>query len=79
MKEGLEKTSHLPPGKAELEHYSSSVLTMSERLDPISFWIENEASYPLLSSLAIDILCIPALWNTHSPQPESLRVGGAIG
>ena len=81
VKEGLEKTAHLPPGKAELDHYFSSLLTMSEGVDPISFWTENEANYPLLSSLACDMLCIPASSvpvEQHSPQPESLRVGSAI-
>ena len=50
----------MPAGKAEIEQYFSSVITMSEREDPITFWMEKEANYPLLSSYATDILCIPA-------------------
>ena len=60
LKEGLEKTAQLPPGKAELERYLGNVVTVSERVDPVTFWVGNEASYPLLSSLAIDLSCIPA-------------------
>ena len=73
MKEGLEKTSHLPPGKAELEYYFLSLLTTSERLDPISFWTENEANYPLLSSLACDMLCIPA---SSAPVERTFSTAG---
>ena len=40
----------MPAGKAEIEQYFSSVITMSEREDPITFWMEKEANYPLLSS-----------------------------
>ena len=60
IKEGLEKASSLQPGKSEINNYSSSVATLSENEDPISFWVNNEAAYPLLSSLAVDSLCIPA-------------------
>ena len=60
IKEGLEKASSLQPGKSEINNYSSSVATLSENKDPISFWVNNEAAYPLLSSLAVDFLCIPA-------------------
>lgn len=60
IKEGLEKSSQLPPGKEEVERYCSSVVTMPEKEDPIKFWIENESHYPLLSITATDLLCIPA-------------------
>jgi len=77
MREGLEKTSQLLAGKAEIEWYFSSVITMSEREDPITFWTENEASYPLLSSFVTDILCIPAssvpVECTFSTAGESTR------
>ena len=73
VKEGLEKTAHLPPGKAELGHYFSSLLTMSEGMDPISFWTEHEANYPLLSSLACDKLCIPA---SSAPVERTFSTAG---
>ena len=46
---------------------------MPENVDPISFWIENEAGYPLLSSLAIDILCIPA---SSAPVERTFSTAG---
>ena len=49
IKEGLEKASSLQPGKSEINNYSSSVATLSENEDPISFWVNNEAAYPLLT------------------------------
>ena len=56
VKEGLEKTAHLPPGKAELDHYFSSLLTMSEGVDPISFWTENEANFMLKFNTFVVVL-----------------------
>jgi len=44
----------------EVERYFSSKVTLSERVDPINFWVEKESSYPLLSAVAVDLLCIPA-------------------
>ena len=73
MREGLEKTSQMPAGKAEIEQYFSSVITMSEREDPITFWIEKEANYPLLSSYATDILCIPA---SSAPVERTFSTAG---
>ena len=43
-----------------MERYFASKITLSERADPITFWVENESSYPLLSAVAIDLLSIPA-------------------
>lgn len=31
-----------------------------EKVDPIVFWISHEQKYPLLSSVAVDILTVPA-------------------
>ena len=59
-KENLEKSAQLPPGKAEVERYFTSTVTLSERIDPVTFWLQNESQYPLLSPIAIDLLCIPA-------------------
>lgn len=73
VKEGLEKTSHLPPGKAEIEQYFSSVHSVAESVDPITFWLENETKYPLLSSLAIDVLCIPA---SSAPVERTFSTAG---
>lgn len=72
-KEDLEKTAQLPPGELEVEWYFSSKVTLSERVDPIDFWVENESSYPLLSAVAVDLLCIPA---TSAPVKCTFSVAG---
>ena len=56
----MDKASNLPPGKAEIEHYSFLSITLSEKEDPVKFWMDNESTYSLLSNIAIDLLCIPA-------------------
>lgn len=75
IKEGLEKTSQMQPSKAEIERYFSSVHAIVESVDPITFWLKNEGNYPLLSSLANDLLCIPAsstpIKHTFSTAGES--------
>ena len=59
-REDLEKSAQLPPGRAEVERYFESTITLAEKVDPVTFWIQNESQYPLLSPVAIDLLCIPA-------------------
>ena len=73
IKEGIQKASTLPPGKVEIEHYFSSVATLSEKEDPLTFWINNESTYPLLSQLAIDLLCIPA---SSAPVERTFSTAG---
>ena len=72
-KEDLEKTAERPPGKAEVERYFESKITLSEREDPITFWVENESSYPLLSAVAIDLLSIPA---SSAPVERVFSIAG---
>ena len=50
----LSPSSHLENGR-----YFSAVHSVSDRVDPIAFWVEQEQTYPQLSPLAIDILMIP--------------------
>ena len=57
----MDKASNLPPGKAEIEHYSFLSITLSVKEDPVKFWMDNESTYSLLSNIAIGLLCIPAL------------------
>ena len=73
MKEDLEKTSKLPVGKVEVERYLSSVLTLPEHVDPVTFWLENENSFPILSPFAIDMLCIPA---SSAPVERTFSTAG---
>ena len=72
IKEGIQKASTIPPGKVEIEHYSSVVTTLSDK-DPITFWLNNESAYPLLSSLAVDLLCIPA---SSAPVERTFSTAG---
>jgi len=74
-KEDLEKTAQLPPGKLKVEQYLSSKVTLSERVDPIDFWVENELSYPVLSAVAVDLLCIPTTC-TSAPVKRTISVAG---
>lgn len=48
------------PGKQELENYLQNLQPLSEEIDAVQFWIDAEKTYPLLSSIAVDILTIPA-------------------
>ena len=57
-REDLEKSAQLPPERAEVERYFESAITLAEKVDPVTFW--DESQYPLLSPVAIDLLCIPA-------------------
>ena len=34
--------------------------SLPERVDPLTFWIEQENMYPLLAILAMEVLTIPA-------------------
>lgn len=50
------------PTRAEQEEvtsYVSSKLDVDEDTDPLDFWIQNESTYPLLASLAFDLLTVP--------------------
>lgn len=53
--EGIKKVAKSAPCKHELEHYSQNIQPLTEVADVVQFWIEAEKSYPLLSSLALDI------------------------
>lgn len=58
-KEGLKKKAKLPPGQAEIERYFDSLESLADDADPFDYWIAHQATYPLLSSVAVDILVIP--------------------
>ena len=58
-KGSIKLLSKQPPGEQEVCHYLNAVHSVSDRVDPIIFWIEQEQTYPQLSLLAIDILMIP--------------------
>ena len=58
LKEG--RTPKSPLGELELAQYLQAIHSYSEDYDPLDFWINEMKMYPLLSSLAFDILSIPA-------------------
>ena len=58
-KESIKLLSKQPPGEQEVCRYLNAVHSVFDRVDPITFWIEQEQTYPQLSLLAIDILMIP--------------------
>lgn len=60
-KEGLKQKSKHPPGKSEIDRYFDSLepLAAADDADPFEYWLSQQATYPLLSSIAVDILTIP--------------------
>ena len=62
------------PGKQELEHYLQNFQPLSEQNDAVDFWVEKEKTYPLLSSMAVDIPSLPLQWNEFSLLLGSLQV-----
>ena len=60
VKEGIQEVAKSPPGKQELENYLQNFQPLSEEIDAVQFWIDAEKTYPLLPSIAVDILTIPA-------------------
>ena len=60
LRQGKEKAAREPHGKQELERYLDSVPSLGDDDDPLVFWVEQKDAYPLLSTLAADIMCAPA-------------------
>ena len=60
LKEGMKKKSVNPPGHAEIERYFDTVENLREVVDPITYWKNQSQDYPLLSTIAIDVLTVPA-------------------
>ena len=48
------------PGEQELETYIAMSHSLPEHVDPVTFWIEQENIYPLLATLAVEVLTMPA-------------------
>ena len=58
----------------ELERYSKSKSSTEQlQLDPIDYWINNSASYPLLLPVACDILSTPA---SSAPVERCFSISG---
>ena len=59
----MKKLGKKQPGEQELETYMATCHSLPERVDPLTFWIEQENVYPLLATLAMEVLTIPASLN----------------
>ena len=60
LQEDRKKLGKKQPGEQELETYMASCHSLPERVDPLTFWIEQENMYPLLATLTVEVLTIPA-------------------
>jgi len=49
-----------PPGKEQVERYFASVEALAESADSLLYWNSQADKYPLISTIAMDILAIPA-------------------
>ncbi len=65
----------LMPEQEEVRLYASSELDINEDIDPLQFWMENESTYPLLASLAFDVLSIPA---SSAPVERVFSTAGLV-
>ena len=59
-KEGLKRSAALPPGRAEIERYFSTIENAAEGVDPLEYWVDLQSTLPLLSKVAVDMLVVPA-------------------
>ena len=59
-KEGLKRSAALPPGRAEIERYFTTIESAAEGVDPLEYWVDLKSTLPLLSKVAVDMLVIPA-------------------
>ena len=60
FKEGMKRKSVNPPGYAEVERYFDAVESLADSTDPLLYWQNQILEYPLLSTVALDVLTIPA-------------------
>ena len=56
----MNRKSVNPPGYVEVERYLNSVESSAENVDPLLYWRNQAHECPLLSSVALDYLMIPA-------------------
>ena len=50
LQEDMKKLGKKQPGEQELETYMATCHSLPERVDPLTFWIEQENVYPLLAT-----------------------------
>ena len=53
--------------------YLAIVHSVPDDIDPINFWVQQEKDYPLLASLAVDLLSIPG---SAAPIERALSTTG---
>ena len=59
FKEGMKRKSVNPPGYSEVERYFDAVESLADSTDPLLYWQNRILEYPLLSTVALDVLTIP--------------------
>lgn len=59
LQEDASQAAKKQPGEEELGQYLAIVHSVPDDIDPINFWVQQEKDYPLLASLAVDLLSIP--------------------
>ena len=55
VKEGVQKEAKATSGQQQLEQYVQTVYQLPGDFNPLQFWIENEATYTLLATVAVTI------------------------
>ena len=73
LRQGKEKASKQPLGQQELECYLESMPALGDEDDPLAFWVDQKELYPLLSALAVDIMCVPG---SSAPVERTFSTAG---
>ena len=73
LHQGKEKASKQPLRQQELERYLESMPALGDEDDPLAFWVDQKELYPLLSALAVDIMCVPG---SSAPVEKTFSTAG---
>ena len=52
-------SNKIPPEEEEVDRYFSATHIIDDKVDPVIFWLQQDKNYPLLSTVAKDVLVIP--------------------
>ena len=54
-----ENDNKIPREEEELDRYFGATHIIDDKVDPVIFWVQQDKNYPLLSTVAKDVLFIP--------------------
>lgn len=54
-----ENDNKIPREEEELDWYFGATHIIDDKVDPVIFWVQQDKNYPLLSTVAKDVLIIP--------------------